>query len=310
MKWRHKAIVQNLLAGLPPGIGNQVYYYLQSRYGGLRTPTPVSRLIGGVEIARRIHRRGQSVESKVFVEVGTGHQLNLPLSLWLCGAAQIITVDLNPYLKPELVMNDLEYLRAHQAQVHELYAGLPASRFLDRRLAQVLACASLEELMATTCTRYMAPADASRLALAPASVDYHVSFTVLEHIPPSGLRGIFQEARRLLRPDGLLVHYIDFTDHFAHSDPTISSVNFLQFSDREWERLAGNRFMFHNRLRVDEFRTLLLALGLEILELETRVDERALAEMRNGFALDKRFQMKDFNTNAAGDAWLVASIGE
>jgi hypothetical protein len=31
-----------------------------------------------------------------------------------------------------------------------------------------------------------------------------------------------------------LVHNIDFTDHFSHSDPSISSVNFLQFSESQW----------------------------------------------------------------------------
>jgi hypothetical protein len=36
------------------------------------------------------------------------------LSLWRGGAAKIITVDLNPYLKSELVAEDFRYLRRHQ----------------------------------------------------------------------------------------------------------------------------------------------------------------------------------------------------
>ncbi len=310
MRWKHKATIQNLIASLPPNVGNRAYYYLQSRYGGLRNPTPVSRLKAGVEVARRIRRMGHSVDSKVFLEVGTGHQLNLPLSLWLCGASQVTTVDLNRYLKPELVKSDLEYMREHQDEIHALFSEPAVSGFCDRRLEQVACCASLEELLELAPIRYVAPADAAHLELAAASVDYHVSFTVLEHIAPLVLKGIFLEALRLLRPNGLLVHYIDFTDHFAHSDETISSVNFLQFSEHEWERLAGNRLMFHNRLRVDEFRDLLSSLGVEILELEGRVDEQAIKVMRSGLTLDERFRLKDFNTNATMDAWLVAAPRE
>ncbi|MGH7992727.1 MAG: methyltransferase domain-containing protein, partial [Limisphaerales bacterium] len=152
--------------------------------------------------------------------------------------------------------------------------------------------------------------DASRLPLEAGSFDCHISFTVLEHIPAANLKRIFQEGRRLLKPDGLFIHCIDFSDHFAHSDEAVSSVNFLQFSESEWDRLAGNRYMFHNRLRIDEFNDLLRELNLEILALDARVDDAAVEILRNGFPLDERFRNKDFRTNAAEEAWLVASPGQ
>ena len=89
----------------------------------------------------------------------------------------------------------------------------------------------------------------------------------------------------------------------------MSSVNFLQFSESKWDRLAGNRYMYHNRLRVDEFRELLEGLDLEVLAFDIKVDETAVDILKRGFPLAERFQNKDYRTNAASEAWMVASPG-
>lgn len=310
MNWKVKATIQNLMGRLPPDLANPIYYRLQRSCGGLRQPTPVSRLEAGIEMVRRLRRLEHSVESAVFLEIGTGHQLNLPLSLWLCGASQITTVDLNHYLQEQLVMNDIAYLRSHEEEVRDLFAEIPQRGLFEERFERLTTRAdSLRDVLSLTHIRYWAPADASRLALEANSVDYHVSFTVLEHIPVMVLKRIFQEGCRLLKPDGLFIHCIDFSDHFAHSDEAVSSVNFLQFSEREWRCLAGNRYMFHNRLRLDEFQNLLTELKLEILALDAKVDEVAVDVLRRGFPLNERFRDKDCRTNAATEAWLVASPG-
>ena len=310
MHWKLKASIQNLLGNLPSNLANPIYYRLQRSFGGLRHPTPVSRLAAGIEIVRRIHRFGHSAASRAFLEIGTGHQLNLPLSLWLCGAGRVTTVDLNRYLQERLVLDDIAYLRRHENEVRDLFADVPQRGLFDERLEQLLAGVhSLRELLSLTQIQYWAPADARSLPLEADSIDYHVSFTVLEHIHTAVLRQIFQEGRRLLKPDGLFIHCIDFSDHFAHGNKAVSSVNFLQFSESEWNRLAGNRYMFHNRLRIDEFQELLVALNLEVLDLKTTVDDAAVEVLKNGFPLNDRFQNKDCRTNAASGAWAVASPG-
>src|SRR6058998_392808 len=68
----------------------------------------------------------------------------------------------------------------------------------------------------------------------------------------------------------------------------ISSINFLQFSEREWEELAGNRYMFHNRLWLDEFQNLLTDLKLEIVALDSRVDDEAIDVLKSRFPLNER----------------------
>lgn len=309
MKWRQKSLIQNLVAKLPSNLSYTAYYFLQRKFGGLRSINPTSRLIAGIKIAQHIYKHGGLVESKRFLEIGTGHQINLPLALWLCGASEIVTVDLNPYLKAELVFEDLSYMRHHPQEIRRLFDDVPQSRpFFTARFRQLIAPESdLQRLLARTNIRYLAPVDTACLNFESQSVDYHVSFTVLEHIPPKTLENILIEGKRLLRPDGLFIHYIDFSDHFSHSDNSISSINFLQFTDEEWERLAGNRYMYHNRLRVDDFADLFKSIGLKILFMAPGLDEKALAELKQGFPLHERFRNKDARTIATGGAWIVAS---
>ena len=155
--------------------------------------------------------------------------------------------------------------------------------------------------------RYDAPARTSALDLPTGSMDFHVSHAVVEHVPPEDLSGIFREAGRLLREDGLFVHVIDLSDHFSHTDSTISTANFLQFSDRQWARWAGNRYMYMNRLRVDDLLAILEAADLEIADMVTKVDWGAEEAIRTGRLLvDDRFRTKPPDVNATTGVWVVA----
>jgi len=156
--------------------------------------------------------------------------------------------------------------------------------------------------------RYQAPGDAAHLDLPAGSTDYHVSFTVLEHIPPGVLQSILLEGKRVLKRDGLFIHTVDLSDHFAHSDGSISAINFLQFSEKEWMRYAGNRYMYHNRLRVDDYVDLFEAAGLQVLCIGSSTDARALKELGSGFVLDRRFAAKSAEKNATVHMQVVASI--
>ena len=206
---------------------------------------------------------------------------------WLLGAERILTVDLNVYLRPEILHSDLTYCRTHQAWLRDLLAphdsGDGAAARLDELLALDLRLPArqlLEQVLQRCNITYVAPADASALDLAERSIDVQLSRVVLEHVPPDALRRLLESAAWLLKPNGLCAHWIDLSDHFQHGDTSISRINFLRFTDTEWERLAGNRFMYMNRLRASDYLSLFTGSGLEILEVQSVVDEecRALVE--------------------------------
>ena len=309
MHWTLKARIQNVAARLPPRLGNNVYYIAQRRFGGLRSACPKSRLQAGLDVVCLIEKERRTVSGTTVLEIGTGHQINLPIALWLCGADQVITIDLNRYLKAELVRRDLSYIEDHTDEIVSLFGERASEPVFQRRLAVLLQRKTwnLSQLLESMNIRYLAPADAARLDLEKHSVDYHVSYTVLEHIAPETLIRIFREGKRVIRASGLFIHCIDFSDHFAHSDSSISSVNFLQFSEEEWTRIANNRFMYHNRLRVDEFRALLDESDLDVIKMDRRVDEQAKQILEdNSLLLNTRFRGRTSEVNATSHAWVVA----
>jgi hypothetical protein len=305
LTWRQKAAIQNAVARLPAAMGDRLYYALQRTFGGMRHVDPEDRFRAGLEIAERLEAHGGTLTDATVVEVGTGWRLNVPLALWLLGAACIITVDLHRYLRPALVRKDLATIRAAPERFRAMFGQRAATHGFERRFSRLLAFrGTTADLLRLTGVDYRAPAG-TRLPLGDRSVDAHVSFTVLEHIPPEVLVTTLREGRRVLRRGGLMVHGVDFSDHSAHTDPSISPVNFLQFDDVTWERLAGNRFAFHNRLRVDEFRALVEAAGVVTVALDTVPDARSIAALEAGLPLAPRFQGKPPSVNGITHAWLV-----
>lgn len=308
MKWKQKALVQNIIAKLPSELSYELYYIAQRRFGGLRYINPVSRLLAGIGTINKIQEQNHDVLGKTFLEIGTGRRLNVPIALWLCGAAKIVTVDLNPYLKEELVLQDIAFIRQARIDIKSLFGNHAKTEIFQERFYQLIRTRfTLESLLKTINIEYLAPGDATQLALSPQSVDYHTSFAVFEHIPPQILEAILREGKRVVKQGGLFVHFIDFSDHFEQRDKSISEVNFLQFSDAEWDSYAGNRYMYQNRLRVDDYQQLFTGAELKLLSTDATVSPMAVEALKSGLPVHEKFKHKSLEINATVDAWIVAS---
>src|SRR5438876_10240259 len=110
MKWTTKARVQAILARLPRSIREDAYYLIQRRFGAYRRHDPSEHLTAAVRFlslarANRLEKRFDTI-----VEVGTGRSLTLPLTFWLAGASRILTVDVNRYLKADVVADAVTYI--------------------------------------------------------------------------------------------------------------------------------------------------------------------------------------------------------
>ncbi len=292
MNWRWKARIQNAVAALPL-ISNPVYYAIQRNFGGLRRGrrSPLEWFGAAVEMVDWAKSAGKEVEGKRFLEVGTGRVVNVPIVLWLCGAAQTVTVDLNTYLSHTLVFEVQEFIKKHQKDVEELLGAEAKKPQFQERLKQLVSFkGDLPGLLKLMNVVYISPADATKLPFPDDSFDFHISYTVLEHIPGDIILAILKEARRVLAPEGLVIHFIDPSDHFSHDDKSITAVNFLQFSESEWDKWAGNQFMYHNRLRNDEYLKLFQQTGVRIIRQQQEVNEQSLEMLKNGFQLNSRFQ--------------------
>lgn len=269
---------------------------------------PTVRLKAGIETCKCIKKLGGSPADMGFFEIGTGRAPIVPLAYWLMGARRTVTMDLNHYIKAELIKELLQYIADNGEAIQILFGPMLDENRMETLLRfQKDIPFSTEKFLELCHIDYRAPADASRTGLDNQSIDFYTSYTVLEHIPPKTVAGIFNEGNRVIRDDGLFIHRIDYSDHFAHSDPTISAVNFLQFSDARWDKYAGNRYMYMNRLRHDDFLEIIQSAGHCLLAVDTEVDKESHNLLKNGeLLLDERFSSKSKETLAITASWIVS----
>lgn len=151
----------------------------------------------------------------------------------------------------------------------------------------------------------IAPGDAADTNLPEQSIDFHTSYAVFEHIPLDVLENILKEGSRIIKKNGLFVHRIDYSDHFSHSDKSISSINFLQYSNDIWSRWANNRYMYMNRLRHDDFIELFESSGHQLIDMYPYIDNDIQDVLYNkNFHLDSRFKYKSEEVLTIVGSWM------
>jgi hypothetical protein len=241
------------------------------------------------------------------LDVGSGRVPFLPFAFWLCGAEKTITVDLNPYMRDELIADMLFFISTEEIKIKNIFGD-----FLDKKRFNVLLDYSKSkspnknDILKLCNIDYIVPGDAARTGLKDNSVNYHISHTVYEHIPLNVINDILIEGNRIITQDGLFINCIDYGDHFSYMDKTISVINFLQYDDNEWSRYAGNRYMYMNRARHDEFIELFKAIGHEFIEIEPYMDKNILEILEKGeFKLDNKFKTRDNNILSTTGSWFI-----
>ena len=304
MNWKLKALIQWVISLLPKNLSNFCYYQIQRNFGALKFYNPISGLKAGVTICTYILNSGRKVEDKIFFEVGTGRVPLAPIAFWLCGAGKTYTLDINTYLKPELIAKAILYFKSNKADIKELFGDmLIESRFnilCNLPLDIDYLAPRLFELCSIV---YISPGDARVTCLEHNAIDYHVSNNVYEHIPEKDLLSIINEGNRIIKPSGLFVNRVDYSDHFAHSDPKITSINFLKYSDFTWKIFAGNQFMFMNRLRHDDFLHIFSECHHEYICVDKNTD-RSIRDSDLSW-VNKKFINKSNDILAVTSSWFV-----
>ncbi len=289
MNWRLRAAIIRMLAEVPGG--RFIYQRLQSLMGLHRNP----RFLGAKmerfsRFADGIRSSGIVPLGKTLMEVGTGSNPLYPIAFWCLGAESVHTFDVTRQMLPDVFGGTLRWICAERERLMNSWEELAPESVLRQRfdLLSTLANQPAQMLEAAN-INYCAPTDAAISGLPDDSIDIHYSSNVLEHIPEEVIGRILKEAFRVVKPTGLVAHHIDPSDHFSHFDKTITAIHFLQFSDREWQRIAGNSLSYHNRLRDSQFAALFRKNGLHIIDHRFGLDERSVAAIRDGFPLDTRF---------------------
>jgi SAM-dependent methyltransferase len=285
MNWKTKARITRCCARVPKS--ERCYRFIQKHFGRL-SDDPQSRLNPTVALVAML-RKHQRVLAGRYVEVGTGHVPVVPVGLFLAGAREVWTYDLNRRLDPEMTLGMLAWLAEHGDHVTGLFSPFADSSEVKARLGRLRGIKDVAGLLEVANIRYVAPADAARTGLPDRSVDCHFSVTTLEHVAPEALIGVFREARRILAPGGVAIHLIDPSDHFQHTDASITKINFLRFTETDWRSIAGNHFAYCNRLRASDYARLFSEAGFSIADEQRVVDQDGVALLQRAFPVDVRF---------------------
>lgn len=255
-------MIQKSLSIIPGGrVCNR---FLQEAGGALRNDEFLHRTFNDDITVLFERMAGMGLEprtSRVF-EIGTGWLPIFPLSLALCGFRNVTTVDLNRHLTPGTVRRTLLALRNHlDHPCLQVFSPLEEIFARFERLVQA------DHVLTEAGITYLAPCDATRTALQAGSLDLIVSNNVFEHVPQPVLTDMFREGKRTLSSGGHMLHCVNCGDHYAYADRSVSQVNYLRFSEKEWSRW-NNPIHYQNRLRPIDFLSMADGAGLEIRSAE------------------------------------------
>lgn len=266
-RWVAKAMIQKAVSKTGM-IG--AYHLAQRLVGGLRHFQPSERMVYAGMIAQDVGLN--KVQGTTAVEVGTGWVPAIPIGLHLLGVQRVLSFDLTAHLMPEVTLGALQAIEACLPDLSER-AGVPLAD-LQERFRQLTARDFLT-LSSQIGFEYNAPLDVTTSAVAPQSVDLIYSNLVFEHVTPEALKAILEHSRRILKPEGVAWHHVDYSDHYAHTFKDLSLINFLRYDERTWNLIGQSDLHYQNRLRRSDYVHAFEAAGFEIVKA---IDQLGVSE--------------------------------
>ncbi len=124
---------------------------------------------------------------------------------------------------------------------------------------------SLYEIKDKFNINYLAPTSTRELISKKLKFDLVMSTNTLEHFKVSELKSLIADMNVLLNDKAIISSIIDYSDHYSHTDKNISPLNFLKYSDEEWEKF-NNKYLYQNRLRHLDYKDLFLQNSFRIVK--------------------------------------------
>lgn len=266
-KWKLKAIVQKTISFLP--FGHKINYIFQ-KYVTKGVHLSNEYFYDRLEHARNHLNNFKKYSSKTIaqssLEIGTGWYPIVPICFFLSGTDKIYSVDISFLTSKDKIHSTLEkFVESYQLGHLSKYINfIPARIEALKNIIESYDNLSLEEILQNLNIIYLIE-DARKLPLPDNSIDLINSNNTFEHIYPDILVQILKEFKRVVKKEvGVMSHFIDMSDHFAHFDKSINIYNFLQFSDNQWKWI-DNSIQPQNRMRIYDYKNIYAELAIPIL---------------------------------------------
>ncbi|MEQ9263337.1 MAG: class I SAM-dependent methyltransferase [Owenweeksia sp.] len=268
-KWILKAIIQKTISWLP---ASQNLNFLFQKYitKGVRLSDQyfTDKLGHAADHLTYFKKHGKTNGFKV-LELGSGWYPVVPVALFLAGAEEVVSIDVSSLMKRKGILETIrQFVNWHdQSRLDIIKPHIQKERLARLRELHDSDLSENDLLQALHLT--LKVTDARDTGFADDHYDLVCSNNTFEHIYPHILKPIIGEFQRIVKPGGIMSHFIDMSDHFAHLDDSISIYNFLQYSPQQWTRI-DNSVQPQNRLRLKDYRHMYQELGISIIEEKTR----------------------------------------
>lgn len=305
-KWVLKAIVQKSISFLP--YKHRINFLFQkyiTKGVNLTGPYFEDRLTHYKHHSQFQEKYKQTLRGISILELGTGWHPVVPIGFFLTGANRIYTVDISQLTDRQKVLDTIAFFLQYQKDGRLIHF----CRALPERLEKLEAIIDDQKnydwpLLAEALNLHYLVVDARNLPLEDHSVDLITSNNTFEHVHAAVLRDILLSFKRVLKPNGLMSHFIDMSDHFAHLDQNISIYNFLRFSERQWQWI-DNSIQPQNRWRIPQFRELYKKVEIPITEeLNREGDIEALKKV----AIHPIFKQMPLEELAVSHSYVVSDF--
>lgn len=289
--WVLKAVVQKAISLLP--FKHNINFLFQkyiTKGVNLTDALFEDKLIHCSNHIKAWNNYGSKTPNYTALELGTGWYPIVPIGLFLSGAGKVITLDIAALMNEERMFNTLDKFKEYykSGKLKHYIPDLDKPRYewlVDITHSRYM---SLDEILSSLNIEYRIE-DARNRILPAESVDLINSNNVFEHIYPDILTDILKEFKRILTNDGIMSHFIDMSDHFAHLDKAITPYNYLQFTEGQWATI-DNSVQPQNRMRINQHREIINRNGFKIVSEENRpgdlnqLQTLTLASPFNGFS--------------------------
>ena len=208
------------------------------------------------------------LKDSVILEFGAGWDLYCPIGIsGIGGVRRYICVDINRFVHKKDIIECIDWYKRKNSELENMLMQ-EIEGFQDNNKCKDIQIGKgdvLDILKQYFHIDYMAPCDMATSGLDTDSVDYIIVNTTLQHIPFQQLDAILGECSRILKRGGLFVTNVNYLDHYANFDKSITHYNFLQYTDSEFEKY-NPPLHYQNRLRHSDYLKLFKKYGFCILE--------------------------------------------
>lgn len=304
-KWIQKAIVQKTISFLP--FSHKINYIFQ-KYVTKGVYLTDAYFYDRLEHAREhlffFKKYTQKEVPASSLEIGTGWYPTVPLAFFLAGTDRIYSVDISFLTSKERMKTTIQkVLECHAAGKLSDYIAIRPDRLKTlQNLWEKYEDYTLEQVFEQLHIVYMVE-DARQLSLPDDSIELVNSNNTFEHIYPTILIPILREFKRVLqKKGGIMSHFIDMSDHFAHFDKSISIYNFLKYSDKRWAWIDNN-IQPQNRLRIYEYEAIYADLEIPITE---KIIHAGNLDELNVIPLAEKYQQQDLERMAVSHCHFIS----